>query len=90
MKVLTPTDLPGLPSAASDLVADGVYSLYELPTDEPHYVLLTSRWARFYLLSSRGDLMPVPNTVKSVSDLKLGDAVIIVSERGDGIPMNIC
>jgi hypothetical protein len=83
MKVLKPSDLPGLSREVCDWVALGVYSLYELPTDEPRYVLLTSQWAEFYFLSSRGDIMLPPKPVASVAELKLGAPVAVLRERRD-------
>ena len=82
MKTLKPSELPGLPREVCALVADGVYSLYELSTDEPRYVLLTSQRAEFYFLSSCGDLVPASTPVKSVADLKLGAPVTVLGERG--------
>lgn len=88
MKTLMPAELPGLPREVRALVADGVYSLYELTTEEPRYVLLTSQRTEYYFLSSRGDLMTPPSPVKSVSDLKLGAPVTVVGEGG-GVRMNV-
>lgn len=88
MKVLKPGELPGLPREVRALVADGVYSLYELPTSEPRYVLLTSQRTEFYFLSSHGDLVPSPKPVASAAELDLGTPVTVLGERG-GVRMNV-
>jgi hypothetical protein len=88
MKVLKPGELPGLPREVRALVADGVYSLYELSTSEPRYILLTSQRTEFYFLSSHGDLMPPSAPVSSVADLLLGTPVTVTDERG-GVRMNV-
>ena len=75
-------ELPGLPSQVCALVADGVWSLYELTTAEPRYVLLTSRRTEYYFLSGRGDLMQPATPVKLVADLELGVPVTVVVDRG--------
>jgi hypothetical protein len=74
-------ELPGLPSEVRSLVADGVWSMYELLTEEPRYILLTSRRTEYYFLSSCGDLMQ-PTPVKSVADLELVVPVTVIGERG--------
>ena len=88
MKVLKPDELPGLPREVRALISDGMYSLYELPTSEPHYLLLTSQRTEFYFLSSHGDLMPPSTPVSSVADLLLITPVTVTDERG-GVRINI-
>jgi len=63
MRILTPTELPGLPAEVCALVADGVYALYELDENERgrfgqavRYVLMTTQQAA-YLLSNQGALI---------------------------------
>lgn len=80
-----PPQLPGLPCEVRALVADGVYSLYELKASkpsEPCYVLLTSRPTEYYLLSSRGDLMSSQDSPMSIAELPLGAPVMLSGEGG--------
>ncbi len=81
MKTLKQTDLPGLPAEVRALVADGVYSLYELARETPRYILLT-KGAEYYFLSENGDLVGAPANVKSLSDIKLGSPVTIPAATG--------
>lgn len=81
MKTIMSAELPGLPGEVRALIADGVYSLYELPTDEPRYVLLTTQRNEFYFLSEQGNLVSAPSSVRSIEDLKLGAPVTVVGER---------
>lgn len=81
MKTIMSAELPGLPGEVRALIADGVYSLYELSSDEPRYVLLTTQRNEYYFLSHKGELVPAPAHVRSIDDLKLGAPVNVVGER---------
>lgn len=80
MKTLKSTDLPGLPQQVRSLIADGVYSLYELTFESARYVLLTAKGAEFYFISEKGDLVNGPPDIQSVKDLTLGSPVMIAAD----------
>ena len=88
MKTLKSTDLPGLPQQVRALIAEGVYSLYELTTETPRYVLLTAKGAEFYFLSATGQLVNGPPNVQSPKDLTLGSPVMVAAE-GDSPRLNV-
>lgn len=80
MKTLKSTDLSGLPQQVRSLIADGVYSLYEMGFESARYVLLTANGAEVYFLSENGDLVSGPPNIKSAKDLKLGAPVMIAAD----------
>jgi len=79
MKTLAPSDLPNLPREALTLVADGVYSMYEISSGEPRYVLIASRRTEAYLLSSRGDFLA---PVGSIAEIQIGTPIVVIGVHG--------
>jgi hypothetical protein len=56
MKMLQASDLPKLPAEVKSLVADGVYSLYEVASDAK-YLLYTQQRQAHYFLSDDGSIV---------------------------------
>jgi hypothetical protein len=81
MKTAKASELRSLPQQVRALIAEGVYSLYELHSDLPRYVLLTAQ-GDYYFLAESGEVVPPPMHVRSLADVHLGSPVTVSGDPG--------
>jgi hypothetical protein len=85
-RFLKTAEMPQLPREVKSLVADGVYSLYELDTGDAKYVLYTQQREAHYLLSDDGKIVRYGpggcrNGARIVQAVSFADA-------GEGVRLN--
>ncbi|MDD9940866.1 MAG: hypothetical protein OXU20_07520 [Myxococcales bacterium] len=84
MRTIRAQDLPELPEDVASLVAQGIYSLFELKDSAAKYLLLTSHRDEFYLLDDAGGIAIDPN-ITSVERASIVAAVsLALPESADG------
>lgn len=86
MKTLTQEQLPDLPDEVFELLADGVYSLYELDSADAAYLLATTRPREFYFLSASGSVTSAPRGASSPADAPVIGPVLV---EGGSHPLRV-
>ena len=86
MKILRAEALPKLPAEVKALVADGVYSLYELDTSDAPYLLYTQRQIAHYFLDRDGGVVR-SGSGTATEQVKIRQAVSFAA-GGTGVRLN--